>query len=448
MYHPPIVTVIGNWAASLRFKDFRLLWISTLFYSLATGMEQVSVGWLIYELTGSEFMVGVGAAARMLPFFVLGMLSGAIADRWDRRTLLRIGTVGASAAAFVMALLLLFDLANEWVIIALVLALGSAMAFTITVRQTFTYDIVGSGYALNGLALGAMAMQGGGIVGSLVSGAVIEFVGPGWQFLASSGAYLLSAAATMTMVNPGRALRTSAESVLQNLVGYARLVREHRLILALMVLTATTEVLGFTHMTLLPVFAKDVLHVGPTGLGIMTAGRQAGGLLGLWILAGFGTTRRKGLLMFATAIGFGAGMMAFSLTANLYTFLMVLLFVNACAMAVDTLYKAMMQDLVPDEERGRAMGSWVLSVGFAPVGHVGVGALAGVVGAPGRAADQRRSAGRHQRGYRAGPSPHPAAGVRCQNQNSPDARFDGIALTPSAIAGPAAGCGYVRASVR
>ena len=373
---------MGNWAASLRFKDFRLLWLSTLFYSLATGMEQVSVGWLIYELTGSEFMVGVGAAARMLPFFVLGMLSGAIADRWDRRTLLRVGTLGASAAALVMGLLLLWGVATVWVIIAVVLALGSAMAFTITVRQTFTYDIVGSGHALNGLALGAMAMQGGGIVGSLVAGAVIEFVGPGWQFVASAAAYLCSAAATLAIANPGRSLRTSAESVLHNLVGYARLVREHRLILALMVLTATTEVLGFTHMTLLPVFAKEVLHVGPIGLSVMTAGRQAGGLLGLWLLASLGTTRRKGLLMFATAIGFGVGLMAFSLTDNIYTFLVVLLFVNACAMAVDTLYKALMQDLVPDEERGRAMGTWVLSVGFAPVGHVGVGALAGVVGAP------------------------------------------------------------------
>ena len=383
MYHPLIVTVIGNWAASLRFKDFRLLWLSTLFYSLATGMEQVSVGWLIFELTGSEFMVGVGAAARMVPFFVLGMLSGAIADRWDRRTLLRIGTLGASAAALVMGLLLLWGVATVWTIIALVLALGSAMAFTITVRQTFTYDIVGSGHALNGLALGAMAMQGGGIVGSLVSGAVIEFVGPGWQFLASAGAYLLSAAATLAIANPGRSLRTSAESVLQNLVGYARLMREHRLMIVLMVLTATTEVLGFTHMTLLPVFAKDVLRVGPTGLGVMTAGRQAGGLLGLWLLAGLGATRRKGILTFATAIGFGLGLMAFSLTTNIYTFLVVLLVVNACAMAVDTLYKALMQDLVPDEERGRAMGTWVLSIGFAPVGHVGVGAMAGVVGAPG-----------------------------------------------------------------
>ena len=149
-----------------------------------------------------------------------------------------------------------------------------------------------------------------------------------------------------------------------------------------MLLTAATEVLGFTHMTLFPVFAKEVLNVGPTGLGVMTAGRQAGGLLGLWLLAALGSVRKKGLMMFATAIGFGGGLMAFSLTGNIFSFLGVLLFVNACAMAVDTLYKTLMQEIVSDEERGRAMGSWVLSIGFAPVGHVGIGALAGAVGAP------------------------------------------------------------------
>ena len=364
------------------FRDFRLLWAATALYSLATGMEQVSVGWLIFELTGSEFMVGVGAGARMLPFFALGMLSGAIADRWDRRTLLRIGTLGAALAALTMALLLLGGLANVWVIVGLTLVLGSAMAFTITVRQTFTYDIVGQNHALNGLALGAMAMQGGGILGSLASGPLIDLLGPGWQFIASAACYLGSAAATLAIANPGRTLRTSAGSVLENLLGYARLVRRQRLLLALMGLTAITEVLGFTHMTLLPVFAKEVLYVGPTGLGVMTAGRQAGGLLGLWLLAALGNYRRKGLLTFATAIGFGVGLTAFSVTENIYSFMAALLFVNACAMAVDTLYKALMQDLVPDEERGRAMGSWVLSIGFAPVGHVGVGALAGAVGAP------------------------------------------------------------------
>ena len=378
------ITVNGmwNWAASLHFRDFRLLWLSTALYSLATGMEQVSVGWLIFELTGSELMVGVGAAARTAPFFLFGLLSGAIADRWERRTLLRIGSAGASVVALAMALLLLRGLDNVWVVIVLVAVLGSTFAFILTVRQTYTYDIVGREYALNGLALGAMAMQGGGIAGSLVSGAVIEAVGPGWQFMAASVCYLSSAVATLAISNPGRSLRPTAVSVLKNLTGYIRLLRNYRLLLGLMVLTAATEVFGFTHMTLFPVFAKEVLQVGPTGLGVMTAGRQAGGLLGLWLLAALSSVRKKGLMMFATALGFGAGLMAFSATGDIYSFLGVLLFVNACAMAADTLYKTMMQELVSDEERGRAMGSWVLSIGFAPVGHVGIGALAGAVGAP------------------------------------------------------------------
>ena len=371
-----------NWAASLRLSDFRLLWLSTALYSLATGMEQVSVGWLIFELTGSELMVGVGAAARMAPFFFFGLISGAIADRWERRTLLRVGSAGASVVVLAMALLLLRGLDDVWVVIALVAVLGSTFAFILTVRQTYTYDIVGPEYALNGLALGAMAMQGGGIAGSLASGAVIEAVGPGWQFVAASVCYLLSALATLPISNPGRTLRPTAISVLSNLTGYISLLRNYRLLLILMVLTAATEVFGFTHMTLFPVFAKEVLQVGPTGLGVMTAGRQAGGLLGLWLLAALASVRKKGLMMFGTALGFGAGLMAFSATGNIYSFLGVLLFVNACAMAADTLYKTMMQELVSDEERGRAMGSWVLSIGFAPVGHVGIGALAGAVGAP------------------------------------------------------------------
>ena len=377
-----IVNLNWKWAASLRIRDFRLLWASVILYSLATGMEQVSVGWLIFELTGSELMVGLGAAARMVPFFLLGLLSGAIADRWQRRGLLRFGTLGGSVIALTMAIALLSGLESVWLVLGLVASLGSTFAFVLTVRQTYTYDIVGPEYALNGLALGAMAMQGGGIAGSLAAGAMIEIVGPGWQFGAAALCYLCSALATLAIANPGVSARPAASSVLQNLAGYVRLLRSYRLLLVLMLLTASTEILGFTHMTLLPVFAKEVLMVGPTGLGILTAGRQAGGLLGLWILAGLATIGKKGLMMFATAAGFGLGLMAFSLTGDIYSFLGVLLFVNACAMAVDTLYKTLMQDLVSDEERGRAMGTWVLSIGFAPVGHVGIGALAAVVGAP------------------------------------------------------------------
>ena len=87
----------------MRFRDFRLFWVSTLFYSLGTGMEHVAVGWLVFDITGSAFMVGVAAAARMAPMFFLGILSGAMADWLERRLFLFFSALGGVVVAAVMA---------------------------------------------------------------------------------------------------------------------------------------------------------------------------------------------------------------------------------------------------------------------------------------------------------------------------------------------------------
>ena len=371
------------WASSFRFRDFRLFWASTFFYSLGTGMEHVAVGWLVFDITGSAFIVGVAAAARMAPLFFLGILSGAMADWLERRLFLLFIALSGMAVAGIMAVVLLTGEPPIWAVVVLVAAGGCMLAFTLTTRNAYTYDIVGPEHALNGLSLNQMAMQAGGIGGAIISGALIELVGPGWQYLAVGASYLGSALVLMVIGRSTRTAQPLREPVLQNLVGYLRFLRENRLIFILMCLTSITEVLGFTHMTLLPVFAKEVLHVGPAGLGYLTAVRQAGGLLGLALLANLRDYRRKGLLMFIIATGFGVGLMAFSISAALVYFIIVLAAVNACAMAVDTLYKTLMQSNVPDEQRGRAMGSWVLSIGAAPVGHLGVGGLATALGAQG-----------------------------------------------------------------
>jgi len=373
----------GAWASSLRFRDFRLFWVSTFFYSVGTGMEHVAVGWLVFDITGSAFMVGVAAAARMAPLFFLGILSGAMADWLERRLFLLFSALGGVAVAAIMAMLLLSGDPPVWAVVVLVAAGGCVLAFTLTTRNAYTYDIVGPEHALNGLSLNQMAMQVGGIAGALASGALIELVGPGWQYLGVGGSYLGSALILLVIGRSARTAEPQREPVLRNLVGYIRFLRENRVIMALMCLTSITEVLGFSHMTMLPVFAKEVLHVGPAGLGYLTAVRQAGGLLGLALLANLRDYRRKGLLMFIIATAFGIGLMGFSLSTALVYFIVVLAAVNACAMSVDTLYKTLMQSNVPDEQRGRAMGSWVLSIGVAPVGHLGVGGLATALGAQG-----------------------------------------------------------------
>ena len=373
----------GAWASSLRFRDFRLFWASTFFYSVGTGMEHVAVGWLVFDITGSAFMVGVAAAARMAPLFFLGILSGAMADWLERRLFLLFSALGGVAVAAIMAMLLLSGDPPVWAVVVLVAAGGCVLAFTLTTRNAYTYDIVGPEHALNGLSLNQLAMQVGGIAGALASGALIELVGPGWQYLGVGGSYLGSALILLVIGRSARTAEPQREPVLRNLVGYIRFLRENRVIMALMCLTSITEVLGFSHMTMLPVFAKEVLHVGPAGLGYLTAVRQAGGLLGLALLANLRDYRRKGLLMFIIATAFGIGLMGFSLSTALVYFIVVLAAVNACAMSVDTLYKTLMQSNVPDEQRGRAMGSWVLSIGVAPVGHLGVGGLATALGAQG-----------------------------------------------------------------
>ena len=354
-----------------------------MFYSVGTGMEHVAVGWLVFDITGSAFMVGVAAAARMAPLFFLGILSGAMADWLEGRLFLFFSALGGVAVASVMAVILITGDPSIWIVVVLVVAGGCVFAFTLTNRNAYTYDIVGPRHALNGLSLNQMAMQTGGIVGALISGALIEMVGPGWQYLAIAASYLGSASVFLIIGKAARIKQPERESVLNNLTGYVRFLRENRVIFILMCLTSITEVLGFTHMTLLPVFAKEVLHVGPVGLGYLTAVRQAGGLMGLALLANLQDFRRKGLLMFIIASGFGIGLMGFSLSSALVVFIVVLAAVNACAMSVDTLYKTLMQSNVPNEQRGRAMGSWVFSIGVAPVGHLGVGALASALGAPG-----------------------------------------------------------------
>ena len=373
----------ANWAVSFQYRDFRLLWPSALFYFLASNMEQLAMGWLVFDLTESAFMVGVVFAVRSTPNFFLGILSGVVADRLERRLLLRFITLCSSIMAGLMAVLLLTDVAQVWTIIALAGVAGSFFVFAQTATPAYAYDIVGPDNALNCLALIAMSNQIGGLAGVLIGGALIGVVGPGSAYLVISASYLVSGIVLLGAASSKRELQFRRESVLRNLLGYVQIVRQNHVLFALMCIVSVSEIFGFTHATLLPVFAKEVLAVGPLGLGFMYAVRQGSGLIGLALLASLRDYRRKGLLMFVFTASAGLSLMAFSLSSNLFFFMVILALVNLSIQSAEALWKTLMQNNVPDEQRGRAMGSWIFSIGLAPGGHLGIGGLASVLGAPG-----------------------------------------------------------------
>ena len=373
----------GRFAAarSFQYRDFRVVWSSTMINSVGSGIDHVALAWLIMDVTGSAFLVGVLSAARMAPFFFLGIPAGAITDRVNRRMFSKVTTGAGTVVAAVAAALLLLGVAEPWHLIVLAACAGTAWAFQQTTILSYTFDIVGQPNALNGISLIALALNVGGFTGSVLGGFIAAKHSVGAAYVGVVAAGVLSLLLLMLVRDVGQAAPRQHESVMKNFLGAITAIRNNRILLLLLVLTCASEIFGFSHQTLLPLYASAVLGAGAIALGWLTAVRRLGSTAALIFLASVGDSTRKGPLLFWGIVGFGASLMAMFLIRNLYLALVAGLFTSSMAFLVDTLHKTLMQENVTNEERGRAMGFWVLGLGTGPIGHLSVGALGGVLGA-------------------------------------------------------------------
>ena len=345
-------------------------------------MELLAVGWLILELTDSPLMVGVATAVRLVPFLIVGIPAGAVADRIDRRLFLLLATVLSVVVSLIMTILIFSGEVQVWQVMLLALAGGVSWATTTTVRLSFIYDIVGHRDALNGLSLGSLGQRFGGIMGGVAAGFLVENVGMEGAYVAITACYALSSVVLVPIRDVGQAAPQNREGVLRNIVGTFQAIRSNRVLPYFMLLTAAIEVLGFSHQSVLPVMARDVLGIGAGGLGIMMSIYSAGSTLGVLFLATLGDYRKKGFLMLVGLVAFGLGLVAFSQVKVIALAFLTLGIVNFAAGVAGVLGQALMQANVPNEQRGRAMGAWSLAVGMAPAGHMGIGTIAGILGAP------------------------------------------------------------------
>ena len=160
---------------AFRYSDFRVLWISTVSNQLGMGMQQVALGWLVFELTGSVGMVGVMFAMRSAPNLVVGFIAGPVTDRIDRRLVMRASVFGMMAVSLLGAIFLFAGFLSVWPIMLGTFLLGVSQAFYMTSRQVYAYDIVGSDAAVQGIALISLAQRVGGIIGALLAGALIDW---------------------------------------------------------------------------------------------------------------------------------------------------------------------------------------------------------------------------------------------------------------------------------
>lgn len=346
-------------------------------------MQMTAQGWLVLELTDSEFLLGAVSAAQMAPVLLFTLYAGVVADRADKRRIMIVAN--ASAVAFALALATLTATGRVTVgwVAALVFGIGTASAFEIPTRQSFFAELVGRRDLSSAIALNSAAFNATRVVGPAVAGALIAGAGVAVCFFANAASYFAAVAGLIAIRRPAfRAPERKSPPLEQFREGLAY-IRGHRLTAALVGLTAAMSVTVFPFTMLLPVFARDVLGAGATGLGWLLSASGAGALVGGVALAARGGARRQGRFLLVTAALFSLLIGGFAASRSL-PLSMALLAAGGCAMILTTAtVNSLIQAVVPDHLRGRVMSVYVfMFLGMMPVGSLVAGALARVLGAP------------------------------------------------------------------
>lgn len=364
--------------------DLRYLGAGTLLSSIGMMGEVVVLGWLALELTDSPFLVGAAMGARALPLFFVGVPAGVIADRLPRQRLLAATGAGQALTTGAMGVLVLTGAVSLAQLILLTFVAGILRGLEHAARQSYAHDVVGAAGLVSGLAILGVAMRAGWLLGSLGAGAIIARYGSGHAYLFVAAAYLAGAVAMLPAraVAPAAPSGSESDSMWQGITRFVSAVNRDRMLLVLMMLTAGAEVLGFAHQALLPSLARDVLHTGPEGLGILNAARSVGGILAL-LASMRGFTAGGGALFVAVLMSFGGSLIALGVAPYVVGFVGVALLVllaNAAGALADLFAQSLLQLRVPAHLRGRAGGAWVVAIGLAPLGQIQMGALASLFG--------------------------------------------------------------------
>lgn len=369
--------------SSLRHVDYRYLWIGTLFMSAGQWIQQVTLGWLLYDLTGSSVLLGMLNGLRALPFLVASPIAGVAADRMDRRRLILSTQYILITATVGMGSLVVSGHLAVWHLFAFTVITGVTWAFVDPVRQSLVPALVPRDDLVNAVALNSTAFNLTKVIGPSLGGALIVLSGAAGNFFVQSAAYtgVLVSVYWMTIPpTPPEARRTSALANLKEGLVY---VWSNPAVFALMTSALVPRIFAVPYQTLMPVFQKDVLEVGPEGLGLLLAAPGLGAMLaGLMMATLANRVRRQGVLMLVSLVALGIMLNLFSWASSFPLALLFLVVIGGCQVFYMATTNTMLQVIVPDHLRGRVMSIYALDRGLMPAGALMAGVSAHVVGAP------------------------------------------------------------------
>lgn len=375
----------------LRQRNFRALWYASTAASLAQRMDGVVLGWLVLELTNSAFMVGLVGSMRFLGA-MLGPLTGVIADRWDRRRLLITSTWAMTAVLAVLTGLVMTGHLHVWHLFSATTVGGILWAMHQPTQQTIQADILSGRELVSGIALMNTAMNLTSSLGPALAGALLACCGakaggqtPGvqWSYLALLALHILQLWYYRALTLVQRPPAAAQASLWSNLRAGLHYSRSSPGLWTSLVLAAMVNLVAFPlQFGLLPLFARDVFHVGAAGLGMLGSALGLGSLLGSFLMAYVGAVQHAGRLMFLGTTGWLVLLIVFALVPHYETALGVLVLMGIAQTFSLTNITVLLLGTASSDMRGRVMGLRSLAVAPLFLGGTLAGAATTSIGAP------------------------------------------------------------------
>lgn len=368
---------------ALKGRNYQLFFFGQGISLIGTWMQRVALGWLVYKMTNSAFLLGLIAFVGQLPVSILSPFAGALADRFDRRKLLIWTQILETLQAAILTFLTLMGIIQEWHIVLLSCFLGILFAFESPTRQTFIIDMTGPEDLANGIALNSSLFNAARLIGPALAGFIVAKTGEGVVFAANAVSYVAVIFSLYAMRIPEHKKIVDREGVFKRIregVNYAFGAGPIRFLL-LMIALITLAV--SVHAVLLPVYARDILRGGPETLGLLMAASGAGALSGAILLAMRKTVKRLAGFIAYSNVLCGVFIIVFAFNSNFYVSMICLYVLGITSMHEVAGTNTLVQSIVPDKMRGRVMSLFILCfLGIMPFGNLIAGCLASIVGTP------------------------------------------------------------------
>lgn len=368
--------------SSLRYRNFRLLWFGTALSHTGDFMQVMVQGWLVWQLTESAFLLGIVGFCQALPRLLLSALGGVLVDRTDRRRLLLITQGLAMGQSFLFWALVYFDLIQYWHILLLVVFLGAVNSIHQTARHSLIRYIIPRDQIVNAVALHSSLANFTKIAGPSLAGVLISIIGVAGCLFINALSFPAIIVSLWMMDLPTWEKGERPEGFWSEFSeGFQYVRSNHRLYTALLMAYALALV-GSPYSRFLPIFATDILHVGPAGFGLLLSAPAIGAVIAGLCLASLGKFHLRNQVLFASVIVFSLFLILFSLSLSMVFSLVYLTIVGASQMTFRSMLNARLQMDTPPHLLGRVLSLLFMDRGLWSFGTVLIGSLATFIGIP------------------------------------------------------------------